>query len=175
MLWRCVCLSVWQSVRPWLNGSSHFCIKFAVGLSYIVTEWNSGRLYPGITAKGTFLWNVVASDSALLTIVRVYKSYLLTYSLCPELWTSKKSPRHVDRRQCCQLSLTDDRLQFITLIIHLRVRRYWRDERVARVHLRHLRVAVIWRKLAPDLQNILRQSYDYLTIMPKIRSTYDDV
>ena len=25
----------------------------------------------------------------------------------------------------------------------------------------------------PDLQNILRQSYDYLTIMPKLRSTYD--
>jgi len=25
----------------------------------------------------------------------------------------------------------------------------------------------------PNLQNILRQSYDYLTIMPKLRSTYD--
>jgi len=25
----------------------------------------------------------------------------------------------------------------------------------------------------PDLQNILRQSYDYLTIMSKLRSTYD--
>ena len=25
----------------------------------------------------------------------------------------------------------------------------------------------------PDLQNILRQTYDYLTIMPKLRSTYD--
>ena len=25
----------------------------------------------------------------------------------------------------------------------------------------------------PDLQNILRQSYDYLTIMTKLRSTYD--
>ena len=25
----------------------------------------------------------------------------------------------------------------------------------------------------PDLQNILRQSYNYLTIMPKLRSTYD--
>jgi len=25
----------------------------------------------------------------------------------------------------------------------------------------------------PDLQNILRQSYAYLTIMPKLRSTYD--
>ena len=25
----------------------------------------------------------------------------------------------------------------------------------------------------PDLQNILRQSYDYITIMPKLRSTYD--
>ena len=24
----------------------------------------------------------------------------------------------------------------------------------------------------PDLQNIVRQSYDYLTIMPKLRSTY---
>ena len=27
--------------------------------------------------------------------------------------------------------------------------------------------------LGPDLQNILRQSYDYLMIMPKLRSTYD--
>ena len=27
--------------------------------------------------------------------------------------------------------------------------------------------------LGPDLQNILRQSDDYLTIMPKLRSTYD--
>ena len=29
------------------------------------------------------------------------------------------------------------------------------------------------RVLGSDLQNILRQSYDYLTIMPKLRSTYD--
>ena len=28
-------------------------------------------------------------------------------------------------------------------------------------------------ELGPDLQNVLRQSYDYLTIMPKLRSTYD--
>jgi len=27
--------------------------------------------------------------------------------------------------------------------------------------------------LGPDLQNVLRQSYDYLTIMPKVRSTYE--
>jgi len=27
--------------------------------------------------------------------------------------------------------------------------------------------------LGPDLQNILRQSYDFLTIMTKLRSTYD--
>ena len=27
--------------------------------------------------------------------------------------------------------------------------------------------------LGPDLQNILRQSYDYLKIMQKLRSTYD--
>jgi len=27
--------------------------------------------------------------------------------------------------------------------------------------------------LGPDLQNILRQSYDYLTIMPKLRLTYN--
>ena len=29
------------------------------------------------------------------------------------------------------------------------------------------------RNQGPDLQNILRQSYDYLTIMPKLRSTYN--
>ena len=28
--------------------------------------------------------------------------------------------------------------------------------------------------LGTDLQNILRQSYDYLTIMSKLRSTYDE-
>ena len=37
--------------------------------------------------------------------------------------------------------------------------------------------SLFWRYfliiLGPDLQNILRQSYDYLTIMPKLRSTYD--
>ena len=27
--------------------------------------------------------------------------------------------------------------------------------------------------VGPHLRNILRQSYDYLTIMPKLRSTYD--
>ena len=30
-----------------------------------------------------------------------------------------------------------------------------------------------WHSAGPDLQNILRQSYDYLTIVPKLRSTYD--
>jgi len=29
-------------------------------------------------------------------------------------------------------------------------------------------------ELGPDLQNILLQSYDYLTIMRKLRSTYDE-
>jgi len=29
--------------------------------------------------------------------------------------------------------------------------------------------------LGPDLQNILRQSYDYLTIMPKLRRLTTDV
>jgi len=33
--------------------------------------------------------------------------------------------------------------------------------------------ATVSQNQGPDLQNILRQSYDYLTIMPKIRSTYD--
>ena len=37
----------------------------------------------------------------------------------------------------------------------------------------HIRTAVVDTILGPDLQNILRQSYDYLTIMPKLRSTYD--
>ena len=33
----------------------------------------------------------------------------------------------------------------------------------------------LWEEqlLGPDLQNILRQSYDYLTIMPTLRSSYD--
>jgi len=36
-----------------------------------------------------------------------------------------------------------------------------------------LRWAVDIRVQGPDLQNILRQSSDFLTIMPKLRSTYD--
>ena len=31
----------------------------------------------------------------------------------------------------------------------------------------------VFETQGPDLQNILRQSYDYLTIIPKLRSTYD--
>ena len=35
-------------------------------------------------------------------------------------------------------------------------------------------IVYIVNELGPDLQNILRQSYDYLTIIPgKLRSTYD--
>ena len=54
--------------------------------------------------------------------------------------------------------------------------RYWRDkrndatrDRTAEETKRDARAI----DLGPDLQNILRQSYDYLTIMPKLRSTYD--
>ena len=31
----------------------------------------------------------------------------------------------------------------------------------------------VYTARGPDLQNILRQSYNYLTTMPKLRSTYD--
>ena len=34
--------------------------------------------------------------------------------------------------------------------------------------------SVFVAKLWPDLENILRQSYDYLTIMPTLRSAYDE-
>ena len=34
---------------------------------------------------------------------------------------------------------------------------------------------IIHSNVGPDLQNILRQSYVYLTIMPKLRSTYDSL
>ena len=34
-------------------------------------------------------------------------------------------------------------------------------------------VQVLFQESGPDLQNILRQSYDYLTIMPKLRLTDD--
>jgi len=34
-------------------------------------------------------------------------------------------------------------------------------------------VMVLVSVLGPDLQNTLRQSYDFLTTMPKLRSTYD--
>jgi len=42
---------------------------------------------------------------------------------------------------------------------------------VAAIDRRAVRLTIISQ--GPDLQNILRQSYDYLTIMPKLRSTYD--
>ena len=32
---------------------------------------------------------------------------------------------------------------------------------------------IVVKELGPVLQYILRQSYDYLKIMPKLRSTYD--
>jgi len=35
------------------------------------------------------------------------------------------------------------------------------------------RIVLQIRAQGPDLQNILRQSYDYLTTVPKLRSTYD--
>ena len=35
------------------------------------------------------------------------------------------------------------------------------------------RIVLQIRAHGPDLQNILRQSYDYLTTMPKLRSAYD--
>ena len=38
-----------------------------------------------------------------------------------------------------------------------------------------LRVTCLSSVPGPDLQNILRQSYDYLTIMPKLPSTRDVV
>jgi len=41
------------------------------------------------------------------------------------------------------------------------------------VDRRRTRLSTDSLALKPDLQNILRQSYDYLTIMPKSRSTYD--
>jgi len=49
---------------------------------------------------------------------------------------------------------------------------------VASIHLKVLQKFVLAASgaqlnLGPDLQNILRQSYDYLTIMPKLRPTYD--
>ena len=44
------------------------------------------------------------------------------------------------------------------------------DRNNALTQLRFLRFLV---DLGPDLLNVLRQSYDYLTIMPKLRSTYD--
>ena len=43
----------------------------------------------------------------------------------------------------------------------IRMSAVWDQTRVGRINL------------APDLQNISRQSYDCLTIMPKLRSTYD--
>jgi len=39
------------------------------------------------------------------------------------------------------------------------------------MHAAMLRVEI--SRLGPNLQNILRQSYDFLTIMPMLHSTYD--
>ena len=55
---------------------------------------------------------------------------------------------------------------------------HWGPAADAFLHiLRHIALLVVkkcdFAAQGPDLQNILRQSYDYLTIMPKLRSTYD--
>ena len=47
--------------------------------------------------------------------------------LCSKFGTLKFSPRHVDRRKCCQLSLTDERQQLIAQIIQLCLQRDGRD------------------------------------------------
>ena len=45
----------------------------------------------------------------------------------PNSGLRKISPRHIDRRKRCQLSSTDDRRQFITLSVHLRVQHSGRE------------------------------------------------
>jgi len=49
---------------------------------------------------------------------------VLFLELFPKLWTYKN---FVDRGKRCQLSLTDDLRQFITLSVHLGVQHYGRD------------------------------------------------
>ena len=48
-----------------------------------------------------------------------------------------------------------------------------RDLRRPSLRLPHHNITSALTNQRPDLQNILRQSYDCLTIMPKSRSTYD--
>ena len=42
-----------------------------------------------------------------------------------------------------------------------------------RTDRKHNAAAATGINMWPDVQNILRQSHDYLTTMPKLRSTYD--
>jgi len=44
---------------------------------------------------------------------------------------------------------------------------------VAQFYIDSIEFAVRYVLLWADFQNILQQSYDYLTIMPNLRSTYD--
>ena len=55
----------------------------------------------------------------------------------------------------------------------LRCRRWRPGCRAICPRIAHLLMHIHRVTQGPDLQNILRQSYDYLTIMPKLRSTYD--
>jgi len=85
----------------------------------------------------------------------------------------KRSPRSLDQKGCRSLvcifarfSFDHDRFGFVLLVllglffIPVPSQEIGREERLR-------------NDQGPDLQNILRQSYDYLTIMSKLRSTYD--
>ena len=58
-------------------------------------------------------------------------TYLLELEPCPKLSTSPIflgfKPQFVDRRKCCQLSLTDDCRQFITSSVQLCLQHHERD------------------------------------------------
>ena len=74
---------------------------------------------------------------------------------------------------CCSFSSWRSFFCACLYIITERVRRYCCSIVWATLCLHVIVWQLLLRYHGPDLQNILQQSYNYLTIMPKLRSTYN--
>ena len=92
-----------------------FGTEATLRLSYTML-WRNSAVFKN---NGTSFWNLVPN-----------------FQLRRFFWVFK--PRHVDRRKCCQLSLTDDCRQFITPSVQLCLQHHERDAQCHAVCLRQL-------------------------------------
>jgi len=102
-----------------LNGSNWFwALEASLGLSYMLLEWNSGIS----ENEGTSLWNFVPN----FAVGRFFCFF---------------SPRHFNCHKCCQLNLTDDHHQLITLSAHFSL---WHNGHDAAHHAGSSAAAETW-------------------------------